>query len=313
MGLASMDKNDLIYVAGHNGLAGSAIVRKLLISGYERLLLASRSEVDLTCGSEVKALFSQHRPDYVFMAAGRVGGIQANMSYPAEFLRDNILMQTNVIHSAYRAGCKRLLLLGSSCMYPKDCPQPMKEEYILTGPLEPTNEAYAIAKIAGLKLCQAYRNQYGSNFFSLIPPNLYGPGDRFDDTQSHVLGALIHRFHKAKVDGSPSVTVWGSGNARREFLFADDLADACLYLMMSKLSVDVINVGSGKDVSIRDLACLVKEIVGFSGEVVFDHSKPEGMAQKLCDVSRIHDLGWTAHTSLGEGIVSTYKWFLEMR
>jgi GDP-L-fucose synthase len=304
-----MNKGDKIFVAGHRGLVGSALVRKLQSEGYGNLLLRSSRELDLRHQAAVEGFFREERPDYVFLAAAKVGGIQANNSAPADFLRDNLQIQTNVIDSAYRAGIKKLLFLGSSCIYPKFAPQPMPESCLLTGPLEPTNEWYAIAKIAGLKMCQAYRRQYGFNAISAMPTNLYGPGDNFDLENSHVLPALIRKFHEAKHMGASSVTIWGSGTPRREFLHVDDLASGCLFLMNNYEQEELINVGWGEDISIQHLADLIKDIVGFDGGRSFDKSKPDGTPRKLLDVSRIRSLGWTPAISLREGLVSTYAWF----
>lgn len=308
-----MEPNARIYVAGHRGLVGSAIVRRLERDGYRNLLTRSHAELDLQDERAVAAFFEAERPDYVFLAAARVGGIHANNAYPADFLRDNLQIQTNVIDAAYRAGCKKLLFLGSSCIYPKHAPQPIKEEYLLTGPLEPTNEWYAIAKIAGIKMCQAYRRQYGFPAISLMPTNLYGPNDNFDLQTSHVLPALIRKFHEAKESGANSVTVWGTGSPRREFLHVDDLADACLFLMRHYDDDALINVGCGADLEIRELAELIRGIVGFEGRIEYDTSKPDGTPRKLLDISRIRALGWSARIPLDEGIRNTYAWFLRHR
>lgn len=308
-----MEPNARIYVAGHRGLVGSAIVRRLERDGYRNLLTRSHAELDLQDERAVAAFFEAERPDYVFLAAARVGGIHANNAYPADFLRDNLQIQTNVIDAAYRAGCKKLLFLGSSCIYPKHAPQPIKEEYLLTGPLEPTNEWYAIAKIAGIKMCQAYRRQYGFLAISVMPTNLYGPNDNFDLQTSHVLPALIRKFHEAKESGANSVTVWGTGSPRREFLHVDDLADACLFLMRHYDDDALINVGCGADLEIRELAELIRGIVGFEGRIEYDTSKPDGTPRKLLDISRIRALGWSARIPLDEGIRNTYAWFLRHR
>jgi len=319
-----MDKNAKIYVAGHRGLVGSAIVRKLCAEGYENLLLRSSGELDLRNQSAVADFFSREKPEYVFLAAARVGGIGANSTYPAEFIYDNLMIQSNVIHNAWQTGVKRLLFLGSSCIYPKLAPQPLKEEYLLTGPLEPTNDAYALAKIAGISMCRAYNRQYGTRYLAAMPTNLYGPGDNFDLEKSHVLPALIRKFHEAKLSGSGTVTVWGSGTPKREFLHVDDLADACLFLMdledelFSSLlaqnsSPALINIGSGEEVSIRDLAFLVKVIVDFEGDLLFDTTKPDGTPRKLCDVSRLHDLGWKHTIGLTEGLRTTYDWYVRSK
>ena len=304
-----MDKGSKIYVAGHTGLVGSAILRKLQTEGYRNLIVRTRRELDLCKQSEVEQFFSEERPEYVFVASAKVGGILANSIYPADFIYSNLRIQLSVIHSAYLYGVKKLLFLGSSCIYPKVTPQPMKEEYLLTGVLEPTNEAYAIAKIAGIKMCQAYNSQYGTNFISAMPTNLYGPGDNFDLQTSHVLPALIRKFHEAKLSGQP-VTIWGTGNPRREFLFVDDLADACHFLMNNYDGSEIINVGVGKDISILELAELTGVVVGYKGDIVYDQSKPDGMLLKRLDVSRINSMGWKATTDLRDGIARTYQWYL---
>jgi len=304
-----MDKGSKIYVAGHTGLVGSAILRKLQTEGYRNLIVRTRRELDLCKQSEVEQFFSEERPEYVFVASAKVGGILANSIYPADFIYSNLKIQLSVIHSAYLYGVKKLLFLGSSCIYPKVTPQPMKEEYLLTGVLEPTNEAYAIAKIAGIKMCQAYNSQYGTNFISAMPTNLYGPGDNFDLQTSHVLPALIRKFHEAKLSGQP-VTIWGTGNPRREFLFVDDLADACHFLMNNYDGSEIINVGVGKDISILELAELTGVVVGYKGDIVYDQSKPDGMLLKRLDVSRINSMGWKATTDLRDGIARTYQWYL---
>lgn len=306
-----MERSSRIFVAGHRGLVGSAILRYLQAQGYSNLVVASRQDVDLTSREAVENFFAQTRPEYVFLAAARVGGILANASYPADFIRDNLAIQLNIVDSAWRHGAKKLEFLGSSCIYPKFAPQPMKEEYLLTGPLEATNEWYAVAKIAGIKLCQAYRLQHGFDAISLMPTNLYGPGDNFDLQKSHVLPALIRKFHEAKQEGSRSVSVWGSGSPMREFLHVDDLAAACVFLMQEYSDPEIINVGTGVDVTIRELARLIGETVGFAGEVSFDASKPDGTPQKLLDVSKLHVLGWKHSISLPQGVRSTYEWYLE--
>jgi len=305
-----MQKDSKIFVAGHHGLVGSAIVRNLENHGYNNLVLRSRKETDLTNSTAVARLFETESPEYVFLAAAKVGGILANSSYPADFLRDNLAIQLNVIDAAYKNGVKKLEFLGSSCIYPKFAPQPMKEEYLLTGALEPTNEWYAIAKIAGIKLCQAYRQQYGFNAISLMPTNLYGPGDNFDLKNSHVLPALIRKFHEAKMEGRNEVVIWGTGTPRREFLHVDDLASAAVFLMEQYDGAEIVNVGVGEDVTIAELAGLVKRVVGFEGNLVFDTTKPDGTPRKLLDVSRLTGLGWRAATTLEQGIDSTYRWFL---
>lgn len=302
-----------IFVAGHRGLVGSAIVRHLRAAGFENLLLRSSAELDLRSQAAVEAFFEDQRPEFVFMAAAKVGGILANDTYPADFLRDNLQIQTNVIDAAYRCGARKLLFLGSSCIYPKHAPQPMPESCLLTGPLEPTNEWYAIAKIAGLKMCQAYRRQYGFNAIAAMPTNLYGPGDNFDLQSSHVLPALMRKFHEAKRSGAAEAVVWGTGAPRREFLHVDDLAAACLFLMQRHDNSDLVNVGWGEDVSIRELAELVGRTVGFEGQLVFDASKPDGTPRKLLNVARLRALGWQPRIPLHEGIESTYRWFLDTK
>jgi len=306
-----MNKDSRIFVAGHNGLAGGAILRKLQLQGFGNLLLRGHRELDLIDQAAVDEFFRAERPEYVFLAAAKVGGIHANNIYPAEFLRDNLVIQTNVIHSAWKHGTTKLAFLGSSCIYPKHAAQPMAETELLTGPLEPTNEWYAIAKIAGIKQCQAYRRQYGFNAISLMPTNLYGPGDNFHLENSHVLPALIRKFHEAKVAGAAEVVMWGTGTPKREFLHVDDLADAAVYLMLNYSEEDIVNVGVGEDVSISELARIVAETVGFTGKIVNDLSKPDGTPRKLMEVSRLHALGWRARISLLDGIASTYQWFLQ--
>ena len=306
-----MDHGSRIFVAGHRGLVGSAISRSLRRAGYSNLLERPRGVLDLCDQGAVKAFFRQERPEYVFMAAAKVGGILANSTYPADFILENLAVQNNVIDAAYRHGAAKLLFLGSSCIYPRMAPQPIKEEYLLTGPLEPTNEWYAIAKIAGIKLAQAYHQQYGFNAISLMPTNLYGPGDNFDLKLSHVLPALLRKAHEAKVSHAPELVVWGTGSPRREFLHVDDLADACVFLMLHYNDPMIVNVGSGLDVTIRDLVDLVQRTTGYQGKVVFDAAKPDGTPRKLLDVSRINALGWKARIPLEEGIASTYRWYLE--
>jgi GDP-L-fucose synthase len=318
-----MDRHAKIFVAGHRGMVGSAIVRKLESEGYDNLLLRSSAELDLRNQAVVTKFFASERPDYVFLAAARVGGIIANSTRKGEFLYDNLMIQANVIHSAYTSGVKRLLFLGSTCIYPKLAPQPIKEEYLLTGALEPTNDAYAIAKIAGIAQCRSYNGQYGTRFLSAMPNNLYGPNDNFDLINSHVLPALIRKFHEAKMTGADNVTVWGSGTPLREFMHVDDLAEASLFLInlpeedyTSLLtfpgSPALINVGSGQEISIAGLAGLVKDVVGFGGELVFDTSKPDGTPRKLADSSRLHSLGWQHRINLPEGVRDAYRWFVEM-
>lgn len=296
-----------IYVAGHNGMVGSAIVRKLEKSGFFNLVLRRSTELDLRNQAEVQEFFRREKPEYVFLAAAKVGGILANNTYRAEFLYDNLMMEANVIHAAYLAGVKKLLFLGSSCIYPKMAPQPLKEEYLLTGELEPTNEPYAIAKIAGIKLCDAYRSQYGCNFISVMPTNLYGPNDNYDLAKSHVLPAMIRKFHEAKKSGAEQVVIWGTGSPLREFLHVDDLADACLFLMKTFNEPGFVNIGVGHDISIKDLALLVKKIVGYEGEIVHDLTKPDGTPQKLMDVAKLHALGWKASINLEDGIRLVYE------
>jgi len=306
-----MDKQAKIYVAGHLGMVGSAIVRRLQTEGYTNLVLRSSKELDLREQAAVRRFFEQERPEYVFLAAAKVGGILANNTYRAEFIYDNLMIQSNVIHEAYRTGVQKLLFLGSSCIYPKFAPQPIKEEYLLTGALEPTNEPYAVAKIAGIKLCQAYRDQYGCNFIAAMPTNLYGPGDNFDLQTSHVMPALIRKFLEAKAKGSPSVSVWGTGSPRREFLYVDDLAEACLFLMQHYNEKEIINIGTGEDVSIKELAAMIKDLTSYEGVVEWDTSKPDGTPRKLLDVSRIHALGWKHKTSLKDGIKKTMEYYLK--
>lgn len=306
-----MKKSDSIYVAGHRGLVGSAICRALEKAAFANILTKTHAELDLTNQAAVRDFFAKEQPDYVFLSAAKVGGIHANDTYPADFIRDNLLIQTNVIDAAYQQGCKKLLFLGSSCIYPKFCPQPMKEEYLLTDSLEPTNEWYAIAKIAGIKMCQAYRKQYGFDAISLMPTNLYGPGDNFDLKNSHVLPALIQKCHNAKINGDAQMTVWGTGKALREFLHVDDLADASVFLMESCEDFEPVNVGTGHEVSIGDLAQLVVDVVGFKGEIVFHTEMPDGTPRKLLDSSKLNSLGWYPQIPLQEGISETYQWFLE--
>lgn len=298
-----------VFVAGHRGLVGSAIMRRLRDAGFENLLTASREQLDLRDQAAVNYWFRANRPDYVFLVAGTVGGILANSTRPAEFLYDNMMIHATVVHAAHLFRVKRLLYLGSSCIYPREAPQPMTEEQLLTGRLESTNEAYAIAKIAGIKLCESYRRQYGSDFISAMPTNLYGPNDNFDLTSSHVLPALIRKFHDANVEGRDEVTIWGTGSARREFLHVDDLADACVFLMERYDDARHINVGTGEDLSIRELAEMVRDVVHPAARLAFDTTKPDGTPRKLLDVSRLHDLGWRHRIALRDGITSTYDWF----
>jgi GDP-L-fucose synthase len=307
-----MNSNSKIYIAGHRGLVGSALVRKLRERGYKNLVLKTSKELDLRRQADVEAFFASERPEYVFLAAARVGGILANNTYKADFIYDNLMISANVINAAYRSGVKKLLNLGSSCIYPKLAPQPMKEEYLLSGQLEPTNEPYAIAKIAAIKLCRYYNEQYGTNFISVMPTNLYGPEDNFDLETSHVLPALIRKFHEAKVNGQKSVTIWGTGEPYREFLYVDDLAEACVFLMNKldyKVIGEFINIGTGEDIRIKDLAMLIKQIVGFKGDLRHDPGKPDGTPKKLLSISRILSLGWRPRTNLQEGILLTYNWY----
>jgi GDP-L-fucose synthase len=304
-----MSMTPRVFVAGHAGLVGSALVRRWTAAGFGDLLLKRRSELDLTDKGAVDAFFERERPDQVLLAAAKVGGILANDRFPADFLRDNLVIQTNVIDAAYRFGVRKLLFLGSSCIYPKFADQPIREEALLTGALEPTNQWYAIAKIAGLKMCEAYRRQHGFNAISVMPTNLYGPGDNFDLKTSHVLPALIRKFHEAKVSGAGQVEIWGTGSPRREFLHVDDLADACLHLMQSYDDEPLVNVGCGEDISISELAALIGRIVGYDGAVVFDKSKPDGTPRKLLDVSRLGSLGWRPRIRLEDGIRTTYDWY----
>jgi GDP-L-fucose synthase len=305
-----MDKASRIFLAGHRGLVGSAIQRRLEQGGYTNLILRSRRELDLRDQSSVDAFFAQERPEYVFLAAAKVGGILANSLYPADFIISNLRIQTNVIDAAYRNGVKKLEFLGSSCIYPKFAPQPIKEEYILTGELEPTNEPYAIAKIAGIRMLQAYRAQYGFNGISLMPTNLYGPGDNFDLETSHVLPAMLRKFHDARMRGAREVVLWGTGSPRREFLHVDDLASAAVYLMSNYDGEQIVNVGVGKDITIRELAEMVREITGYEGNIAFDRSRPDGTPRKILDVSRLTELGWQPSIALREGIAKTYQWYL---
>lgn len=305
-----MNKSDKIYIAGHRGMVGSAILRLLQKKGYNNLITRTSKELDLRNQADVNAFFISEKPDYVFLAAAKVGGILANRDHKAEFYYDNAMIAQNVIHASWKHNVKKLMNLGSSCIYPKLAPQPMKEEYLLTGPLEDTNDAYAIAKIAAIKMCHYYNSQYGSDFLSVMPTNLYGINDNYDLESSHVLPAMIRKFHEAKINGADSVQLWGDGSPYREFLFADDLADAVVFLMENKNAADLgefVNVGTGKDLSIKDLAETIKSIIGFEGEIIWDTSKPNGTPRKLLDVSRLRELGWEYKTSLAEGLVSTYN------
>jgi GDP-L-fucose synthase len=306
-----MNKDDRIFVAGHKGLVGSAIYRRLKAEGYTHIITRSRAELDLINQHAVEQFFSKECPAYIFITAAKVGGILANTTKPAEFIFNNLTIQTNIINAAYKYGAKKLLFLGSSCIYPKLSPQPIREEYLLTSPLEATNEWYAIAKIAGIKMCQAYRKQYGFNTICLMPTNLYGPGDNFDLENSHVLPALISKFHAAMKVGDKYITVWGTGKPRREFLYVDDLADACVFLMLNYNSEELINVGTGTDIQIADLVSLISEIIVFHGDIIYDKSKPDGTPRKLLDISRIKSLGWQAKVDLRTGIEATYKWYID--
>jgi len=322
-----VNKNSKIYIAGHRGLVGSALMRNLKSAGYTNLILRTHAELDLTDQAATEAFFAQEKPDYVFLAAAKVGGILANNSYPAEFIRDNLAIQTNIIHAAYKNGVTRLMFLGSSCIYPKLAPQPMKEEYLLTGPLEPTNRPYALAKIAGIEMCWSYNRQYGTKFLAVMPTNLYGPGDNYHLENSHVIPALIRKFHEAMRANAKEVVVWGTGTPKREFLYSEDMSDACIYLMnlpdgsfdillgsdetmSGKFEPPLVNIGVGNDVSIGDLAILIKQVVGYTGEIIFDTSKPDGTPRKLMDVSRLNELGWSAPTSLPAGLARAYTDFL---
>ena len=300
-----------IYVAGHKGLVGSAIVRKLTAAGYNNIIYRSSKELDLRNQQDVNDFFETEKPNYVFLAAAKVGGIFANNSFKADFIYDNLMIETNIIHAAYKNEVTKLLFLGSSCIYPKMAPQPMREEYLLTGLLEPTNEPYAIAKITGIKLCEYYRAQYGCNFISAMPTNLYGPNDNYDLQNSHVLPALIRRFHEAKETGAPAITLWGTGKPMREFLFVDDLADACLFLMFNYNESLFVNIGTGKDITIKELAFLIKDLTGYTGEINWDESKPDGTFRKLMDISKMNNLGWKYSTSLIKGLNSTYTVYKE--
>ncbi|HEX2847990.1 MAG TPA: GDP-L-fucose synthase [Chitinophagaceae bacterium] len=302
-----MEKQKKVYIAGHRGMVGSAIHRKLKQEGFNNIVVSTSDKLDLRDQDQVAKFFAAEKPDYVFLAAAKVGGIVANNTYRAEFIYDNIMIQSNVIHQSYLNGVTKLMFLGSSCIYPKMAPQPLKEEYMLTGPLEETNEPYAIAKIAGIKMCDAYRSQYGCNYISVMPTNLYGPNDNYDLQKSHVLPALLRKFHEAKLSGDPVVTVWGSGKPLREFLHADDLAEACYFLMQHYNEPGLVNIGVGEDISIADLAALVKKITGFNGEIVLDSSKPDGTPRKLMDVTKLHKLGWKAKIGLEEGIRRVYE------
>ncbi len=304
-----MNKNSKIYIAGHRGLVGSALLRKLQCDGYKNIVLKTRSELDLLNNNAVKSFFEKEKPEYIFLAAAKVGGIIANNEYPANFIYENLKIQNNIIHNAYLYNVKKLLFLGSSCIYPKLAHQPIKEEYLLGGKLEPTNKAYAIAKIAGITMCQAYDKQYGTNFISIMPTNLYGTNDNFDLKNSHVLPALLRKFYEAKINNKEEVIIWGTGSPKREFLYVDDLADACVFLMNNYDDSEIINIGTGEDIFIKELANIIKDIVKFSGKIVWDNSKPDGTPRKLLDVSKIHTLGWHHKTKLMDGIRATYGWY----
>lgn len=304
-----MEKNKKIFVAGHEGMIGSAILRRLRENGFINLVIRASSELDLTNQKMVFEFFTHEKPDYVFLTTTKIGGILANSKYPAEFIYDNIQIETNVIHYAWKSRVKKLLFLGSSCVYPKECPQPMKEEYLLTGKLEPTSEPYAIAKIAGIKMCQSYNRQYGTKYIPVVPADLYGPHDDFNPETSHVLPALIRKIHEAKTKNQPEVIVWGTGSPRRESLHVDDLADACIFLMNNHDEPEIINVGSGEDLSIRELARLISDVIGFKGNIIFDESKPDGAPRKLLDISKIRKLGWSPKISLEKGVRQTYHWY----
>jgi len=311
--MSEMKKDAKIYVAGHHGLVGSALIRSLQRHGYTQIVTLTHQQLDLKNSQAVQQFYLEYKPEYVFLAAAKVGGIVANNTYPADFIYDNLMIQNNIIHAAYQHGVHKLLFLGSSCIYPKMAKQPIKESYLLNGYLEPTNEAYAVAKIAGLKMCAAYNRQYGTDFISVMPTNLYGPGDNYDLQNSHVLPALIRKMHEAKVTGTPTITLWGTGTPKREFLYSDDLADACVYLVENHHAKDIgecINIGVGEDISIADLASQVASVVGYQGQIKFDHQHPDGTPRKLLDVSRLHALGWLAKTSLREGITLAYKDYL---
>ncbi len=302
-------QKDKIYVAGHRGLVGSSIVRCLEQNGFQHIITRTHQELELTNQQAVHQFFKQEKPDFVFLAAAKVGGIYANNSYPAEFIRDNLLIQAHIIHEAYVSNVKKLLFLGSSCIYPRDCPQPIKEDYLLTGPLEPTNKPYALAKIAGIEMCQAYNRQYGTAFISVMPTNLYGPGDNYDLENSHVIPALIRKMHEANIRGDKEVMIWGTGQPKREFLYVDDLAQACIQMMNHKEGIDLINIGSGQDLTILALAELIQEIVGFKGKLVFDTKMPDGTPRKILNIDKANEMGWTPKTPIREGLEKTYKAF----
>jgi GDP-L-fucose synthase len=305
-----MNKEETIFVAGHRGMVGSAIVRKLKDKGYKSILTATRDQLDLLDQQAVESYINEHKPDYIYLAAAKVGGIHANNTLRGQFIYENMMIESNIIHAAWKSGVKRLLFLGSSCIYPRDCPQPIQEDYLLTGPLEQTNEPYAIAKIAGIKLCESYNRQYGTEYVSVMPTNLYGPNDNYDLESSHVLPALIRKAHEAKERGDKELVVWGSGKPMREFLYVDDMADACVFLMESTVKDGLFNIGTGQDITIRDLAETIMDVVGFDGEIVFDASKPDGTPRKLLNVDKMKQLGWSAKTALREGISASYSDFL---
>jgi GDP-L-fucose synthase len=307
----NMDKSSKIYVAGHKGLVGSAITRNLQKNGYDNLIFRTFAELDLTNQKATADFFAEEKPEYIFLAAAKVGGIKANNDFSADFIYQNLEVQNNVIHNAFVNGAKKLLFLGSSCIYPRDCPQPIKEEYFMTGPLEKTNDAYATAKIAGIKMCQSYNRQYGTKFISVMPTNLYGPNDNFDLESSHVLPALLRKFHEAKQKNEKEVIMWGTGKPKREFLHVDDLADACIFLMNNYEDSEIVNIGTGEDIEIIELAKMIKNIVGFEGEIKNDLEKPDGTPKKQLDVSKLHNLGWKHKIPLDEGIKETYNWFLK--
>ena len=309
--MITLNKNSTIYIAGHRGMVGSALVRLLQTKGYRNLLVRTHDELDLTNQHEVHSFLADEKPDYIFLAAAKVGGIHANNTLRADFIYENLIIEANIVHAAWKAGVNRLIFLGSSCIYPRDCPQPIKEEYLLTGPLEKTNEPYALAKIAGLKLCESYNRQYGTNYVSVMPTNLYGPNDNYDLLNSHVLPALIRKAHEAKRNAEQKLVVWGSGTPRREFLYVDDMAEACIFLMEQEIQEGVYNVGTGSDVTIRELTETVLQVIGFQGSITFDTSKPDGTPRKLLDVGKMKSLGWEAKTSLKEGITRSYEDFLK--
>lgn len=307
-----LSKQAKIYIAGHRGMVGSAIVRRLRAGGYTNLITRSHAELDLTNQAAVHQFFQSEKPDYVFIAAAKVGGIHANNTYRAEFIYQNLMIEANIIHSAWQAGVERLLFLGSSCIYPRDCPQPIKEEYLLTGPLEKTNEPYAIAKIAGINLCESYNRQYDTQYVAVMPTNLYGPNDNYDLHNSHVLPALIRKTHEAKQRGDAELVVWGSGQPKREFLYVDDMADACVFVMESSITENIVNIGTGEDIKIADLAELIMDVIGFQGKIIFDATKPDGTPRKLLNVEKMRALGWCAKVSLHDGIAISYDDFLSI-